>query len=137
MNHKLILRTMKEIDLDGVKACQERNLQERYPDVMWKNIVQSYTENSLVLESEREICGILIASKHHIISFAIDEDIRKKGWGTLMMDKFLHNKTEVYLQVRKSNKSAINLYQKFGFKLTYVLKNYYKNEDGLYMKYKK
>ena len=41
----------------------------------------------------------------------------------------------VHLEVRRNNKSAIKLYQKFGFKIVGVRKDYYKQEkeDALLM----
>ena len=37
------------------------------------------------------------------------------------------------LEVRQSNFKAINLYEKCGFKVIYVRKNYYKDENALIM----
>ncbi len=39
----------------------------------------------------------------------------------------------ITLEVKKSNKNAIAMYQKFGFKEIKTIKNYYKNEDGILM----
>ena len=36
-----------------------------------------------------------------------------------------------YLEVKKSNKQAISVYEKVGFKVVREIKNYYENEDGL------
>ena len=36
-----------------------------------------------------------------------------------------------YLEVKKSNKQAISIYEKVGFKIVREIKNYYENEDGL------
>ena len=39
----------------------------------------------------------------------------------------------ITLEVRSKNKAAINLYEKFGFVVVHVRKNYYKDDDALLM----
>ena len=131
----LVIRGMKEDDGEQVKECQERNLPERYPNVIWPNIIKANSPTSFVLECDGKICGFLIATKSQISSFAIDETFRRQGWGTKIMELFLENKSVVYLQVRESNKIARQFYEKNGFGQIFVLQNYYADENGLYMRY--
>ena len=50
------------------------------------------------------------------------------------MERFLHTLPEgtekIYLEVRESNRTAIRLYEKFGFKKLAERKNYYGHENG-------
>ena len=40
---------------------------------------------------------------------------------------------KVRLEVRVSNKAAINLYKKHGFKIVYAIKNFYLNGEDAYV----
>lgn len=77
----------------------------------------------------------------HIISLAVDKNYRRKGYGTELLAKaisilFLISDT-IYLEVRASNKVAIEFYRQFHFKQDRVVPNYYESgEDAviLYLK---
>lgn len=76
-----------------------------------------------------------------IISFGILEKYRGKRIGSTLMKFFLEdinndkNIEKVVLQVKISNNYAIHLYEKFGFVIDSVLKDYYTNptEDAYLM----
>ena len=61
---------------------------------------------------------------------------RNKGIATKLLkdmeDKY-KNISNITLEVRRSNKEAINFYEKNGFKEVTIRKNYYKDEDGILM----
>jgi len=76
----------------------------------------------------------------HIYNLAVDSIYRGKGYGKtlvwLMIEIALRCDIKVCnLEVRRSNFSAISLYQQFGFQIVGVLKQYYtkENEDALLM----
>ena len=61
---------------------------------------------------------------------------RNKGIATKLlktMEDKHKNILNTTLEVRKSNKEAINFYKKNGFKEVAIRKNYYKDEDGILM----
>jgi ribosomal protein S18 acetylase RimI-like enzyme len=73
-----------------------------------------------------------------IIYLYVDPSQRKKGLGLALlqsMEKHLQapsSSTTIYLEVRKSNTAAINLYQQFGMILRSERKKYYQDgEDAL------
>ena len=75
-----------------------------------------------------------------IISFGIKKLYRNQKIGTKLLDMFLKNIkikniAKIALQVRITNTQAIKLYQKFGFTIETVLKNYYTDpiEDAYLM----
>ncbi len=71
-----------------------------------------------------------------ILNLFVFPEYRKSGKATaLLLDtidtlKQAGTKT-FYLEVKKSNKQAISVYEKVGFKVVREIKNYYENEDGL------
>ena len=77
-----------------------------------------------------------------IISIAVEEKYRKKRIGTILLNRVFVlakelNISSIYLEVRVSNKSAINFYEKNGFNLITTRKNYYSDnhEDAfIYLK---
>lgn len=74
-----------------------------------------------------------------ILNVCVDKDYRRQKLATKMFEEvikhFKEKKAErVFLEVRKSNVAAINLYESLGFKEIGVRKKYYENtEDALVM----
>lgn len=76
-----------------------------------------------------------------IIRIAIDKNYRRKGFAEkLIRNIIFKTKTKLYenifLEVRASNKAAINLYEKTGFEKIMIRKKYYSDneEDAIIMK---
>ena len=93
---------------------------------------QSETETKIRIEIEIEIYNI-----------AIEKSFRKKGIGTLLIEKIVqkslrHNPSliSIWLEVRASNSSAVSFYQKNGFEAVYLRKNFYRypQEDAIVMR---
>lgn len=98
-------------------------------------------KNPFVLEIDGKISGYtfvwVIADEIHINNFAIHPSFQQKGLG-LKLISFIFSKFENYskffLEVRKSNKAAINLYRKCGFEIIFTRIKYYSDgEDALVM----
>ena len=72
-----------------------------------------------------------------VINIVVDSEYRRKGVASKLIE-YVYNKYgdryNYYLEVRESNKAAIALYEKNGFKKVNVRKKYYDNEDALMMK---
>ncbi|HHE54202.1 MAG TPA: ribosomal-protein-alanine N-acetyltransferase [Caldithrix abyssi] len=104
-------------------------------------ILQKDYSHPLILEVEDQLAGYAIVWRYydelHIANFAIHPDFRQRGLGKLLMRHILQefgDATFAFLEVRKSNTAAINLYQAFGFRIIQVRKNYYRDgEDALVM----
>jgi ribosomal-protein-alanine N-acetyltransferase len=82
----------------------------------------------------------LIEDEAHIATFAVHKEYRHAGIGWRLLSHALKESlrdgvTHAFLEVRASNKPAIELYDKFGFITVNVRKNYYadNNEDALLM----
>jgi ribosomal-protein-alanine N-acetyltransferase len=97
-----------------------------------------------VLEKDNLIAGYAVvwyySGEIHIGNFAIHPDFRNQCLGQILLenilDKFKAYKS-AFLEVRKSNISAINLYKKFAFKELYVREKYYSNTEDAIVMYKK
>ena len=82
----------------------------------------------------------IVLNEFHIGNFAVIEEFRKKGIGNHLLKLIIEKGKELganffYLEVRKSNKPAIHLYEKYGFKVIGTRKEYYSDnkEDAIVM----
>lgn len=101
-----------------------------------------------VIYEKETIVGIV--SGHHVLDeteihhVVVLPSMQGKGYGTLLLREFLSFITEdnqiaaIFLEVRKSNVKAQNLYKKCGFVTIACRKKYYKHplEDAQIMTYK-
>ena len=94
----------------------------------------------VLIYEENFIKGILVYQylyeRLEIDYIIVDNNYRKLGIATKLL-KFLENTykniNNITLEVRESNKEAINFYLKNGFVEVTKRKNYYKDEDGILM----
>lgn len=74
----------------------------------------------------------------HILNFAVRKNYQGMGHGKNIL-KMTHmllkikNISTIYLEVRTINKKAINLYKKYNYKIKKQLKNFYKNNDDVFL----
>ncbi len=149
-----IIREVTEKDLDDVIRINRENLPENYPPYFFKMHYERFPKAFLVAESKGEIVGYIMCrvelgslytSKRafgrqgHIISIAVVPHMRRKGIGTSLMTeamkalKEVYGVDEYYLEVRVSNKPAISLYEKLGFRKVKVLRGYYRDGEDAYL----
>ena len=81
----------------------------------------------------------MVSGEAHILNVAIRADLRRRALATLLVREVLKMMDDnmildVFLEVRKSNRAAIALYEKFGFVETFERKNYYGDEDAMVMR---
>jgi ribosomal-protein-alanine N-acetyltransferase len=137
------LRTCKLSDLKEILCLEAESFKQPYDRATFKYFLDIASEGFIVAEEEGRISGyiifIVIRGYGIIISLAVLPDIRRRGFGTYMLQYALNQlkqKThEVKLQVRVSNHKAIDFYSKNGFISDSTIKEYYlDNEDALVMK---
>ena len=87
---------------------------------------------------EDKICGYLMVldsiDVYEILAIATIEEYRNKGIAQELLDKI--KTKDIFLEVRESNKKAINFYKKNNFKQISIRKGYYSDptEDAIIMK---
>lgn len=115
------------------------------------NLLQSFDYNigeksfnndffKILVYEDNLIKGVLIYQfiydRIEIDYIIVDIKYRNLGIATKLL-KFLESKYKnlknITLEVRESNKVAINFYEKNGFEEVTKRKNYYKDEDGILM----
>lgn len=138
------IRKMDKNDLQKVLDIENLCFPSPWPLQAFEESL--YYNESLVLISLNDTnnvlgfhIGIGVQDEYNICNIAISPEHQNKGLGFYLLEKIieLHYKKydKYFLEVRKSNKSAIALYHKLGFKVMYIRKKYYSNpiEDALVM----
>lgn len=124
------------------------------------NIINSYLENIgvaklnkdgfsfefrkiYVIKIEKKIiafvCYLIIMENVELEAIYVEPAFRKHGYARILLDFMIDNCLSlkcrnIFLEVRESNISAINLYQKNGFEIISRRNKYYGSEHGLVMK---
>ncbi|MDD6879567.1 MAG: GNAT family N-acetyltransferase [bacterium] len=96
----------------------------------------------LVFKENNETYGYLcfedIIDRIEIDYLFVKKSKRNMGIGTKLIQKIIeysinNNYKNISLEVKKNNKAAIYLYEKFNFKKVAIRKNYYGNIDAVLM----
>ena len=90
----------------------------------------------IIAEFEKTIVGFsniyIVAGEIQVGNFAVAPGFRKRGVGKKLMESVLklakeNDCLQIFLEVRKSNKPAIDLYKSYGFVESGIRKEYYNN----------
>ena len=145
MNQNNKIYDFKKEDLNKVI-----NIENKCHLTPWtkKNFTDSYNAKNLfkVLKNGNDIIGYYIAlfsaDECQLLNITVNLNLQKKGFGQQMMEDLFNcckknNIANIFLEVRKSNLTAIGLYEKNGFNELGIRANYYgnkdKKEDGILM----
>ena len=134
------LRRAQEDDFSEVMSLERKSFPlDAYPDEVLRRRMIEYPQGFLVALQDGKIVGYIaawvVSRKARIDSMAIDEQYRRRGIGSLMLDTVLdHFKRNghktVELKVRPTNTGAIKLYATFGFQVVGVEPRYYQSDGS-------
>ncbi|MCX7965892.1 MAG: ribosomal protein S18-alanine N-acetyltransferase [Syntrophorhabdaceae bacterium] len=138
------IRDMTSMDLDDIIAIEKKSFPTPWTKTMFLESLSSEIYKNLVIEENAEIIGYImlyyVMDEAHITNFAIKPSFRRKGYGAKLLSYVIDyfkekGVVEFFLEVRESNKAAINLYRKFGFEIVGKRRRYYSdtNEDAFIM----
>jgi len=148
------IRLADEGDLEEVRAINLACLPENYPMYFFRDLLKNHGKAFYVAESPDNVvvgyvmCRIerkpgffrhFLVKSGHIVSIAVLREHRKRGLGYALMAyalKSLYEEygcEETYLEVRVSNKPAIKLYEKLGYRVVKVEARYYLDGEDAYV----
>ena len=82
-----------------------------------------------------------VKNEYHVLNFALKKNYQHRGYGKLFFNIIINEYIldgSVFLEVKRSNLSAINFYKKFNFKEIGFKKKYYSDgEDAIIMRLNK
>ena len=133
-----LFRLMVEDDLDTVIAIEEAV----YPFPWTRGIFHDCLNVGYlcwVLELNGKIVAYSVMSvavgEAHLLTIVVPQSEQGKGYGKKMLNEIIQhavdaNASTLYLEVRTSNKIAIQLYHERGFNELGIRNNYYPAEQG-------
>lgn len=134
----MILRELTILDADFLFNFESKNFTDGWTSDMIKSAFNTgrfygfgyFDEDCLVAFITFSFTGDVA----DLESIVIHSDYRKMGLGSSLIQKFIEKAkensiTKVFLEVRESNYTAINLYKKFGFSEISRRKKYYKDGE--------
>lgn len=153
MQQTFILRKFNINDLKRVKDINRACLPENYTDYFFIDLHRRFPETFLIAEEDEEVVGYImcrieiglssfgfrgIIKKGHIVSVAVLSQHRRKGIGQALVIRAmenmqLYNAKQCFLEVRATNTTAINLYEKLGFQVTRTIRSYYADGEDAYV----
>ncbi len=136
---------MKESDIEEVLVIEKKSFADPWSRRLFKETLSFPHSINFVMRGETGILlgyinFYLIAEEAHMLNLAVHPDWRKKGMASRLLGHAIEllkrrHAARFFLEVRESNRDAIELYRKFGFEMIGRRKRYYveTNEDALVM----
>jgi [ribosomal protein S18]-alanine N-acetyltransferase len=139
------IRKMKTTDLPQVMLIELATFTMPWGEATFRGLLRRKDSDLWVADHKGDIAGYAVfwavMDQGELGNVAVDEDYRGQGVGSLLIEAVLERARErgvrdIFLEVRKSNVRAQELYKTFGFSEVGRRKNYYLEplEDALVMK---
>ena len=148
-----VIRHCEEKDLQFVININMITLPEHYSDYFFNSLLVELPEAFIVAEIKNQIVGYIMCKiefgfsnfrklgfvkKGHVVSIAVLEAHQGKGIGTALMLEGINGvirrkSDEIYLEVRVSNETAVQMYKKLGFIIKSRLKAYYRDGEDAFL----
>ncbi|HSW70164.1 MAG TPA: ribosomal protein S18-alanine N-acetyltransferase [Gammaproteobacteria bacterium] len=133
------MRKAAESDIPRLLAIEHATQISPWSEDIFQRCLSSGCDCWVVEEAGQIIAFIMLSSsitqESHILNLCVDPNYQRKGYAENLL-KFAISKAKsqamgiAYLEVRRSNHKAINLYHKLGFVQIGERKNYYPAEKG-------
>lgn len=140
------IRAFQETDFPAILKIAEESFSLPWSLKSFQEEIASRISQLKVAELSSEVVGYVlyrtVVDEAEILSVAVKPEKRRKGIATALLKEALKDIEKTanvcFLEVRVSNKEAIGLYAKLGFRITGLRKKYYlfPEEDAFVMEYK-
>ena len=138
-NYDIIISDMNLEDLDILKDNLITSFDNFWTYDILKSELLSNNSKYITAKINGEIVGFaglkLILDEAEIMNIVVKKSFRCHGIASLLLQKLFDicndfNISVVHLEVNELNSPAINLYEKFGFKVVGFRKHYYNDGNG-------
>ena len=133
-----LIRLMRPEDLEQVMVIERTSFESPWTkNNFFDEFKNSDLSTQLVMEVDGRIISFaiiwIIIDECHLANIAVHPDYRRRGVAEILLEKIIEIAREkkckkIMLEVRKSNKPAMELYAKYRFEKVGIRKNYY--NDG-------
>jgi [ribosomal protein S18]-alanine N-acetyltransferase len=136
------LRRLAYADLPAVLAIERRSFQTPWSLAMFVLELSKPSGICIAASGEGGLLGYLVCSRYadvwHLMNVAVEPDRRREGIATMLMERLFDEAgrdARFTLEVRTSNRVAISMYERFGFRAAGHRRRYYHDngEDALIM----
>jgi len=157
MQETVKLRKFEPDDLQDVMHINRVCLPENYTDMFFMDLYERFPETFIVAEEDHEIVGYIMSRievglsnfglgglirKGHVVSLAVIPKARRKGVASALLNSAMdgmcsYKAKQIYLEVRVTNETGVNLYKKVGLEVTRTIPGYYSDGEDAYVMSKK
>jgi ribosomal-protein-alanine N-acetyltransferase len=141
------IRRLSYSDLPAVISIERRSFPTPWSLAMFVLELSKPSGICLAALDERgRLVGYLVCSRYeavwHLMNVAVDPERRRKGIATMLINRLFEEggaQLPYTLEVRVSNREAISMYERFGFRSAGVRRGYYHDngEDAVIMWYER
>ena len=143
----MIIDTVILKDLDEIYNLERRSFKkDSFSKDLILNLIIKNTYFLKLINDEisNNIIGFIIIiqdreDRVNLINLLIRKNNQNKGCGTYLLNyvmkkvKEMHIIKTIVLNVNSKNRAAINLYQKFNFRIVQKIENYYRQKESAYL----
>ena len=138
----MTIRYASPNDFDRIYEIEKRVFSNPWSKESIKKELDNDSKSlNLISEIDGQLMGYffshMISNEVHILNIAIDVSFQHRGNGEVFFNQIFKKYLEyanVFLEVKRTNLPAINLYHKFGFEEIDIRKMYYSDgEDAVVM----
>jgi ribosomal-protein-alanine N-acetyltransferase len=142
----LVIERARKTDLEAVWAIEQASFSHPWTRAMFQEELAKIPSTLYVLKEapEKRVLGYScfwsLSGELQLVNIAVHPDLRGQGLGRRLVNHLLleaesREAEKIFLEVRPSNRAAIGLYERLGFKVLYRRPGYYtpEGEDALVM----
>jgi ribosomal-protein-alanine N-acetyltransferase len=148
----VLLRPFKKEDNTQVMEIEGESFSDAWPSSFFSYLHNKAPDLFIVAEENGRIIGYIVGEVReimlsglsymsrmgHILNIAVDKEMRKRGVGTLLMQRMEAifregNASRATLEVRESNANARTFYHDLGYREIGRVQAYYQDEDAIIM----
>tara|TARA_B100000886_G_scaffold15881_1_gene10169 strand:+ start:37 stop:576 length:540 start_codon:yes stop_codon:yes gene_type:complete len=139
----LNIKKMSFHDLQGVYDIEKLSNPTPWSKTSFSDCLRGFYQNLIVTLDKEQVAFCIMTinfTESHLLNISVHPNYRNQGIGEILLqvsEKKAIKKgiTDIFLEVRESNKNAISFYKKNKYRYVGIRKNYYKlnsgREDGL------